>query len=110
MTDDIQPSDSLEDKGWKALEFLRKTDNTHAKLETEAKRAEFLYKKTIDAHFKVAEGAVEHRKAVARMEAEPLYIDYLDLQLKADEIRNKRQTAQETINYVRTIMANRRMG
>lgn len=103
-------TDNIEDKGWAALEFLRKTDDEHADLETEAKRAEFLYKKTVDAHFRVTEGAIEHRKTVARIEAEPLYIDYLKTQQKADAIRNKRDTAQATIDYCRTIMANRRMG
>lgn len=104
MTDDI------EQKGWLALEYLRKTDDEHAHLETEAKRAEFRYKKTIDAHFLSIEGAVEVRKTAARREAEPLYADYLDTQVRADTIRNKRDTAQATIDYVRTIMANRRMG
>lgn len=103
-------SDNIEDKGWLALEYLRNTDDEHAKLETEAKRAEFRYKKTIDAHFLSIEGAVEVRKTAARREAEPLYTDYLDMQAKADAIRNKRDTAQATIDYCRTIMANRRMG
>lgn len=103
-------TDPIEDKGWAALEYLRKTDEQHADIELEAKRAEHRYKKTIDAHFLTSEGAIEQRKAKARHEAEPLYIDYLDLQAKADAIRNKRDTAQATIDYVRTIMANRRMG
>ena len=104
MTDDI------EGKGWLALEYLRKTDEQHAELEREAKRAELRHKKTVDAHFLAITGAIELRKASARVEAEPLYIDYLDAQAKADETRNKRETAQITIDYVRTIMANRRMG
>jgi hypothetical protein len=104
MTDDI------EQKGWIALEFLRKTDEEHATLEREAKRSEHRYKKTIDAQFMIIEGPVEVRKTAARLEAEPLYIDFLDVQTKADAMRNKRDTAQATIDYVRTIMANRRMG
>ena len=92
------------------MEYLRKTDDEHATLEAEAKRAEHRYKKTIDAHFLSIEGAIEQRKAAARQEADPLYIDYLDVQVKADATRNKRETAQATIDYVRTIMANRRMG
>jgi hypothetical protein len=103
-------TDPLEEKGWIALEFLRKTDEKHAEAELEAKRAEHRYKKTIDAYFLTTEGAIEQRKAKARHEAEPLYIDYLDLQAKADKVRNQRDTAQATIDYVRTIMANRRMG
>lgn len=103
-------SDNLEDKGWLAVEFLRSTDDEHASLETEAKRAEHVWKKTIDAHFLAEEGAIEQRKAKARAEAEPLYIDYLGAQTKADALRNKRDTAQTTIDYIRTIMANRRMG
>ena len=88
MTDDI------EQKGWLALEFLRKTDDEHATLEREAKRAEHRYKKTIDARFMVIPGAVEVRKTAARLEAEPLYIDFLDTQAKADAIRNKRATGR----------------
>lgn len=103
-------TDNIEEKGWQALEYLRNTDDEHAVLEREAKRAEFLYKKTIDAHFLSLDGAIEQRKTAARREAEPLYTDYLDVQKRADAIRNKRDTAQATIDYVRTIMANRRMG
>ncbi len=103
-------TDELEEKGWVAVEYLRKTDTDHAKLEREAKLAEHRYKKTIDAHFLTTEGAIELRKAKARHEAEPLYIDFLDVQARADAMRNIRDTAQATIDYVRTIMANRRMG
>lgn len=103
-------TDPLEEKGWLALEYLRSTDERHAQLELEAKRAEHRYKKTVDAHFMTIQGAIEQRKAAARVEAEPLYIDYLSDQAKADEVRNKRETAKQTIDYVRTIMANRRMG
>jgi hypothetical protein len=103
-------TDELEEKGWVAVEYLRSTDKKHADFQAEAKRCEHRYKKTVDVHFLALEGSIEVRKAKARLESEPLYIDYMDFQAKADEIANKRDTAQATIDYVRTIMANRRMG
>jgi hypothetical protein len=107
MTDIVDP---LEEKGWLAVEYLRSTDKKHADMQAEAKRCEHRYKKTVDVHFLALEGSIELRKAKARIESEPLYLDYMDYQAKADEIYNKRDTAQRTIDYVRTIMANRRMG
>lgn len=100
----------IEDKGWVALEFLRKTDDQHAALDRDAKLAEHKYKKTVDIHFLVLEGSIEQRKAEARKKADDLYIEFLRLQAEADELGNKRRTAQTAIDYCRTIMANRRMG
>jgi hypothetical protein len=103
-------TDDLEDKGWRALEYLKTTDDKHAELQHEARRAEFAYKKTIDAGFLLEEGNVEERKASARVRAEEIYLGYMETQRKADEIKNRRDTAQLSIDYIRSIMANRRQG
>lgn len=103
-------TDELEHKGWVALEYLRQTDEEHAALQLEASRAEHRYKKTCDVQFLALEGAVEQRKTAARVAAEPIYGEYMDTQAKADAMKNKRDTAQLTIDYIRTIMANRRQG
>jgi hypothetical protein len=103
-------TNTIEDKGWLALQYLQETNEKHADLERDARMAEHRYKKTVDTLLLGLQGAIEQRKAAARVEAEPLYIDYLDAQARADNVRNKRMTAQTTIDYCRTIMANRRMG
>jgi hypothetical protein len=102
--------DQIEKRASEALEFLTDTDERAAALKFEVERSLLLYNKTVDAHFLVSEGPVEVRKAKARQEAEPLYIDYLESVRKFDEVDNKRRSETKVLDWLRSLNANVRQG
>lgn len=100
----------IEDRAHEALRYLSDTDELAAKLKLEAERAEFRWQGTVDSHFLVETGNNEERKANARKQAEPKYLEYLEAQRAYDAVANKRKTEALAVEWCRSLYSNYRQG
>lgn len=95
-----------------ALDFLADTDEEAAELKTDAARAEFKARAVRDAVFKLTEGTVAERQAIAgnSQEYKDAMQDYFDKDALAETMKNRRNTAELVIRAWQTVAANRRQG
>jgi hypothetical protein len=102
--------EAIEKRAERALLLLAETDESCAELKYEALVAEARYKASVDAQFLALTGNVEERKAAARRESEPLYLDFLKAQREFDIVKYKRDHEMVVIEWLRSANANRRQG
>lgn len=100
----------IEDRAHKALSYLIDTDQLAADLKLEAEKAEHRWQGTVDAHYLVETGPVEERKANARKQAEPRYVEFLEAQRNYDAVANKRKTEALAVEWCRSLYSNYRQG
>ena len=103
-------AEQIEDRANKALGYLTDTDKQAADLKYEAEKAEQLWQGTVDSHFLVEDGNNEERKANARKQAEPRYLEYLEAQREYDAVANKRKSEALVVEWCRSLYANYRQG
>lgn len=94
------------------LQFLADTDEEAAQLKTDRERQEWIVKRTKATVIEYEEGAMELRKSKAEThektkEAQERYLEAFQ---KAEQLYNKRKTAELRIEVWRSINANRRHG
>lgn len=95
-----------------ALEYLWTTDDECAALRADTERLEFKAKRTKAAIFKLSEGTVAERTAIAETAGEvaTAYEAYFDALHKSDAMRNRRSTETIAIEVWRSLNANRKQG
>lgn len=95
-----------------ALEYLSSTDESCAALRADMERAEFRAKRTEQAVFKISDGTVAERTAIAKTSAdtEAAYEKYFQALQDHEAMRNKRTTEAIVIDTWRSLNANRRQG
>lgn len=104
-------SQQIEDRANKALGVLTDTDEQAADLKYEAEKAEHRYEATVDAFFLSAEGgSVEARKAYARQNSEPIYLEYLEAQRAYDALANRRKSEALVVEWCRSLYSNYKQG
>lgn len=103
-------TEAIENRAHAALKYLTDTDEQAADLKHAAEKAEHLWQGTIDSHFLVETGNNEERKANARKQAEPRYLDYLEAQRKYDVVANKRKSESLAVDWCRSLYSNYRQG
>lgn len=100
----------VENRAHEALAVLTETDELAANLKFTADEAEQRYKASVDAVFLHEEGAIEIRKAKARQQAEPLYLEFLHARRQFDALLNKRKSSEIVVEWLRSLYANVRQG
>ncbi len=99
-----------DERAEKALRYLAETDLTCAEAKANMERMEFKAKAIKQAAFKIADGSVADRNAIAETCAE--HVDAMEAYFKAiadySFIANKRSTEGIVMDTWRTIQANRR--
>lgn len=103
-------AEAIENRANKALEYLTDTDELAANLKHEAEKAEQRWQGTVDSHFLVEDGNNEERKAHARKQAEPRYLEFLEAQRNFDAVANKRKSEALVVEWCRSLYANYRQG
>ena len=104
-------AEKIEDRANAALGYLTDTDELAANLKNEAEKAKHRYDATVDSVFiTLDEGSVELKKAVARGEAEKIYLEYLEAQREYDAVANKRKSEALAVEWCRSLYANYRQG
>lgn len=93
-----------------ALEYLSDTDEPCATLRADMERAEFRAKRTEHAVFKISDGTVAERNAIAKTSAdtEAAYEKYFTALQAHETMRNKRSTEVIVVETWRSLNANRR--
>lgn len=96
----------------KALKYLATTDEEAAEAKTQVSRAEYLAKRVRAREFLLAEGNVEHRKALAETSPGAVVADesLANAILAYEKLRAKRTTEELVIEVWRSVGANRRAG
>jgi hypothetical protein len=103
-------TEAIEDRAHAALKYLTDTDELAADLKHEADKAEHVWQGTIDSHFLVETGNNEERKANARKQAEPRFLEYLEAQRKYDAVANRRKSEALAVEWCRSLYSNYRQG
>jgi hypothetical protein len=103
-------AEQVENRAHEALAVLTDTDEEAARLKFIADEAEQRYKATVDTIFLHEEGPVEIRKAKARHEAEPLYVEFLKARQEFDALANRRKSSEIVVDWLRSLYANVRQG
>jgi hypothetical protein len=95
-----------------AIEYLSDTDEPCAVLRSNMERAEFKAKQTKASIFRVSEGSVAERNAIAdtSLDTELAYEDYFKAMLAFDAMKNRRATEAIVVETWRSLNANRRQG
>lgn len=95
-----------------ALAYLAKTDESAAELKADVERKEFFFKRAKELGFKLAEGTVADRNAIAGTseEVEKAAEAWFVAIKESETIRAKRQRAALVIEVWRTVQANQRKG
>lgn len=101
-----------DDQVSKALTYLAETDEKAAMMKADVERKEFLYKRAKDLTFKLAEGTVADRNAIAGTSdkvAEAAEAWFVAIE-HCEGVKAKRQRAALVIEVWRSCQANRRAG
>lgn len=95
-----------------ALGYLSDTDETCATLRADMERAEFRAKRTEQAIFKISDGTVAERTAVAKTspDTEAAYEKHFQAMQDYWTVANRRATEAIVIETWRSLNANRRQG
>lgn len=101
-----------QDRMDEALDYLSGTDELCAALGADCERLEFKAKRTKAAVFKLSEGSVAERNAIAETagEVDAAYEDYFKALEKFNAVRNKRATETIVFEAWRSLNSNRRQG
>src|SRR5687768_2058152 len=93
-----------------ALQFLADTDEPCAALRADMERAEFRAKRTEQAVFKISDGTVAERTAIAKTspDAEAAYEQYFKALQEHEAMRNRRSTEAIVFEAWRSLNSNRR--
>ena len=94
-----------DERAEKALRYLAETDLSCAEAKANMERAEYKAKATKQAVFRMTEGSVAERTAVAETSGQ-----YFLAMREYGHIANKRETERIVMDTWRTIQANRRQG
>lgn len=99
-----------QDRMEQAIEYLSDTDEQCAILRSEMERAEWKAKRTKSSVFKIADGSVADRNAIADTspDTEKAYEEYFKAMREHDAMRNKRATEVIVVETWRSLNANRR--
>lgn len=103
-------SSQIEDRAHAALKVLTDTDELAADLKLEASKAEQRWQKSCDVQFLIGAGNIEERKANARKECDPLYLEYLDAVRAYDALANKRKSETLVVEWCRSIYSAYKQG
>lgn len=101
-----------QDKAEKALHFLAETDVAYAEAKAQVERTTILCKRVRARITHGATGSVEHKKAEAEISVEAGEADdaYIAAVEAYETLKAKRQRAELTIDFFRTVEASRRKG
>ena len=101
-----------DDRLQQALTYLAETDEQAALLKTDVERKHWLMKKVESMIYLHSDGAVEKRKATAKVssEVEQATNDWLEALAESEKVINKRKTESLITEIYRTESANRRAG
>jgi hypothetical protein len=96
----------------KALHFLTTTDEPCAALRADLERAEYKAKTVKATVFKLSEGSVADRNAIAETSENTVaaYEHFFDTMHKYEAMKNKRSTESIVVDTWRSMNANRRSG
>ena len=96
----------------KAIDYLKSTDEPHAKARAEYNALSELRKTTRAFCFGEAKGGVKEREMAA--ECHPDYVAHIErikvAEIHFHELHNRRKRAELTVDLYRTICANQRRG
>lgn len=95
-----------------ALAYLSDTDEPCATLRADMERAEFRAKRTEQAVFKISDGTVAERTAIAKTspDTEAAFEKYFEAMRDYHAMANRRATESIVIDTWRSLNANRRQG
>lgn len=95
-----------------ALDYLAKTDQESAELKADVERKEYVLKRTKALAFKLAEGTVADRNAIAETSGDvgTAAEDWFKAIEKCEAVRAQRQTKALIVEVWRSMNANRRVG
>lgn len=93
-----------------ALQFLSETDEPCAALRTDMERAEYRAKRTKSAVFKLSDGSVAERNALAdtHTDTDVAYEEYFKAMREYEAMKNKRATESIVFEAWRSLNSNRR--
>lgn len=96
----------------KALRFLAETDESAAELKVQVERKNYLVDLSRRRGFKLSEGNIEERKAIAEMsdETKEAFNEYLSAMLEWEKLKAKRATEELIVEVWRSLEASRRQG
>ena len=101
-----------EEKVEKAVHYIAETDYEFAEAKTQVERAKFLIERKEAHAFLAADGPVENRKKIAKLDKEVRLAQdaYYDAFLALEKLWAKRKTAALLVDLWRTEESSRRIG
>ena len=96
----------------KALHYLATSDQSSAELKADVARTEYVAKLREAAAYKLSEGTVEERKAIAKLAAtsQEAWEKHFLAIAAYEKVRAKRELESLVVDVYRTVSANRRQG
>ena len=96
----------------KALRFLAESDETAAELKVQVERKSYLVDLSRRRVFKLSDGNIEERKAIAELsdDTKAAHDEYLASMLEWEKLKAKRATEELIVEVWRSLEASRRQG